>query len=97
MSFDINPIGEKPVIRESASTQDGGAGNLGYFEQEDGEKKKNEKAAESIFSEAKSKDTFSREGEDEIEDEPFSFAKFIAQIILFLKDTFYTIIGKKKS
>lgn len=52
MSFDVNVLSSKPVIKPAASMQnDGGGGNLGYMSQ--GRKKKEEKERkyldESIF------------------------------------------------
>ena len=52
MSFDVNVLSSKPIIKAAASMQnDGGGGNLGYMSQ--GRKKKEEKEKkyldESIF------------------------------------------------
>jgi len=59
MSFDVNPPSNKPVIREAASMQnDGGAGNLGYFERE--EQKEKKQKGESIFSSGAEVDTFQK-------------------------------------
>lgn len=83
MGFDVNF--NKPVIKETQAMQDGGAGNLGYFEQE---KKKKEDKDKSIFSEAKGKEKDSFEKHDDNEDSSFDFSisKIIAQIILAIKD-----------
>ncbi|HNW26204.1 MAG TPA: hypothetical protein PKI94_05360 [Candidatus Gastranaerophilaceae bacterium] len=84
MGFNINPPSNKPVIREAANMQnDGGAGNLGYFEQGEGEKKKQE----SIFAKEES-DSFKKEGDINLPDEPFSFAKLVADIIFAVKEWF---------
>lgn len=83
MGFDVNF--NKPVIQETQSMHDGGAGNLGYFEQE---KKKQEERDKSIFAEAKEKGSDSFEKHDGNGDgsENFSLSKWIAQIILAIKD-----------
>ncbi len=82
MGFNINPPSNKPIIREAANMQnDGGAGNLGYFESGEREKKQ-----ESIFIPESEGDTFKKEGDIEFHDEPFSFSKFIANIIFSLKE-----------
>lgn len=93
MGFGIN-FNNKPVIQEAKSAQnDGGSGNLGYFEQEN--KKDESDQIDSVFIEKKS-DSFNKEGEDEsLED--FSISKFIAQIILAIKDWFkYTLLRMKE-
>lgn len=88
MGFDVNF--NKPIIQETQSLQDGGAGNLGYFEQ--GEKNKKDKD-KSIFAEAKEKDTFEKNGETDGDSEGFSITKLIAQIILAIKDWFKKTFG----
>lgn len=87
MGFEVNNNFNKPVIKEAQSTQDGGAGNLGYFEQER-KKKENEK---SIFSE-NLEDSFKKNDEAE-NAEDFSLSKLIAQIILAIKDWFKKLLG----
>lgn len=90
MSFDINSPSNKPIIRETASMQnDGGSGNLGYFERENSEKKHK---AESIFSNEKESDTFSKEGDSKEENEEFSISKWIAGIIFAVKEWFKKLI-----
>lgn len=84
MGFEVNSNFNKPVIKESQQAQDGGAGNLGYFEQ--GKQKKKEQG--SIFTEAKENDTFEKEGSDESTSDDFSISKIIAQIILAVKGWF---------
>lgn len=61
MSFDVNVLSSKPVIKPAASMQnDGGGGNLGYMSQ--GRKKQDEKEKkyldESIFLNKSFDDTF---------------------------------------
>lgn len=49
MSFGINgPDNNLPAIQKSHHTNDGGAGNLGYFQQER-KKKKDEKEEQDVF------------------------------------------------
>lgn len=59
MSFDVNPLNDyTPPSIKTTKTTDGGAGNLGYFEQEKRKEKEHEEELEkSIFKE--SKDTYS--------------------------------------
>lgn len=78
MSFDVNF--NKPVIKETQKMQDGGAGNLGYFEQERQQKEKEK----SIFDDKS--DSF--EKHEITTEEEFSLTKLIAQIILAIKDWF---------
>ena len=51
MSFDVNVLSVKPVIREAANmNNDGGGGNLGYMQREkNGEEKEKKYLDESIF------------------------------------------------
>ncbi|MFA7659194.1 MAG: hypothetical protein WCY19_07155 [Candidatus Gastranaerophilaceae bacterium] len=87
--FDVN-FNNKPIIQEAKSMQnDGGAGNLGYFEREEKEGK-SERA--SIFTD-EGADSFKKSGENEGSNEDFSIAKWIAQIILSIKDWFKKIFG----
>lgn len=87
-TFDI--ASSKPVVREAASMQnDGGGGNLGYMQQ--GENREEEKRKqcfdESIFSKKNEFDSFVFEKDLEgFEDEGFSIAKFVAKIIIAVKD-----------
>ncbi len=84
MSFDVNVLSTKPVIKAAASMQnDGGGGNLGYMAQgENQEQKHHQQNAESIFSHKPESDTFIYEKDFKIpEEETFSLAKFVAEII----------------
>lgn len=85
--FGIN-FNNKPVIREAANMQnDGGAGNLGYFERGEGERKeKKDDEFDSVFIEGKN-DSFGHDEELSTEEE-FSIAKLIAQVILAIKNFF---------
>ena len=90
MGFDVNPPSSKPIIREAASMQnDGGAGNLGYFEREEKEKKEH---SESIFLKEKEVDTFQRESDVDEEPEDFSVSGSIAKIIFNIKEWFKKLI-----
>lgn len=85
MSFDVNPPSSKPIIREAASMQnDGGAGNLGYFEQ--GENKEKKHQQESIFTSGQESDTFVRESDKEDFSEDFSISGLIAKIIFAVRE-----------
>lgn len=90
MSFDVNVLSTKPVIKAAASMQnDGGAGNLGYMAQGEKEEKKEKKyLEESIFMKKDESDVFGFNKEPELPDEPFSLAKFIAEIIYNIKKLF---------
>ena len=83
MGFDVN-FNNKPMIQETKSMHnDGGAGNLGYFER--GEKEEGSEKG-SIFSD--DVDTFKKTGQEDAPSEDFSIAKLIAQIILAIKEFF---------
>lgn len=91
MGFDINPPSNKPVIREAASMQnDGGGGNLGYFEGE--ERRKKERQPESIFGHEPEVDSFKKEGEVEEQTEDFSISKLIANIVFSIKEWFKKLV-----
>lgn len=81
MGFGVNF--NKPIIQETQAMHDGGAGNLGYFEQ--GEQEKKEK---SIFTEAKEKDTFEKSGLDEDISEEFSLTAWIENLLTAIKEWF---------
>ena len=91
MSFDVNVLSTKPVIKAAASMQnDGGGGNLGYMAQGRREEKKEKKyLEESIFSTKPEVDTFEFDKkEPEMPDEKFSLSKFTAELIYKLKNIF---------
>lgn len=85
MGFDIN-FNNKPIIKGAQNTQDGGAGNLGYFKRQ--KNSENEDADKSVFLEPEDdSDKFEKHYDDCIEnDDDFSIAKLIAKIILVIKD-----------
>ena len=89
--FDVNVLSTKQVIREAASMQnDGGAGNLGYMQQGESEQEERKRRLdESIFSK-REKDVFVSEKDLMFteQEEEFSIAKFIAQIIFTFKKFF---------
>lgn len=90
MSFDVNVLSSKPMIREAASMQnDGGGGNLGYMEQ--GNQKKKEQAYdESIFKSQEEGDilALSTKAKELEFKEDFSFSKFVAEVIYSIKNLF---------
>lgn len=89
MSFDVNVLSSKPIIKAAASMQnDGGGGNLGYMSQ--GRKKDEERKYldESIFLKNDSIDMFGYDKEPEIPEEKFSLLKFIENIISSVKKIF---------
>ena len=50
MSFDVNPLNEyTPPSIKTNKTSDGGAGSLGYFQQEEKRKEQEEELEKSIF------------------------------------------------
>jgi len=90
MSFDVNVLSTKPVIKAAASMQnDGGGGNLGYMAQG---RKKDEKEKkyldENIFMKQHSEDIFSFDKEPEMPEDSFSFAKLISDILNTIKNLF---------
>ena len=90
MSFDVNVLSTKPVIKAAASMQnDGGGGNLGYMAQ--GRKKENKEKKyleENIFMQTQGKDIFDFDKEPEMPEEKFSIAKLISDIIETIKNIF---------
>lgn len=90
MSFDVNVLSTKPVIKAAASMQnDGGGGNLGYMAQ--GRRKKDDEKKyldENIFMKKQGEDIFTFDKEPEMPEENFSLAKLIANIIDSVKKFF---------
>ena len=90
MSFDVNVLSTKPVIKAAASIlNDGGGGNLGYMAQ--GRKKENKEKKyleENIFMQTQGKDIFDFDKEPEMPEEKFSIAKLISDIIETIKNIF---------
>jgi len=90
MGFDVN-FNNKPMIQSAQSSQDGGAGNLGYFENE-GKDGKNKSKDKSIFGE-EGQDSFKKADFNEDSNLDFSISKMIAEIILAIKDWFKKTFG----
>ena len=90
MSFDVNVLSTKPVIKAAASMQnDGGAGNLGYMAQGEKEEKQERKYLdESIFIKKDEGDIFTFDKEPEMPEDNFSITKLIAEIIIKIKSFF---------
>ena len=90
MSFDVNVLSAKPVIKATASMQnDGGGGNLGYMAQGKKEEKEERKYLdESIFMNENQNDIFTFDKEPEMPEESFSISKIFAEIILSIKKIF---------
>jgi len=79
MSFDVNPLNNTPQLRAS-QTQDGGAGNTGYFEQQK-KKKEEEELQKSLFKEKK--DTFTLKDAQEI---AYVEPPFLLKVVSYLKN-----------
>ncbi len=84
MSFDVNVLSAKPVIKAAASMQnDGGGGNLGYMAQGGKQEKKERKYLdESIFLKDQP-DMFGFEKEPEMPEEK-SFIQIVIENVLKL-------------
>lgn len=82
MSFDVNVLSSKPVIKAAANMQnDGGGGNLGYMQQ-GGKKEKKEQSYESVFAKRPEYDVIDLQKDIYLpEDEKFSFAEFVEQVV----------------
>jgi hypothetical protein len=90
MSFDVNVLSAKPVIKAAASMQnDGGGGNLGYMAQGRRKDEKEKKYLdEGIFMKPQGEDIFSLGKEPEMPEENFSLSKIISDIINSIKKLF---------
>ena len=89
MSFDVNVLSVKPIIREAASmNNDGGGGNLGYMQQgQRDEKEKKYRLDESIFGK-KEEDIFVGKNDLEGFEEGFSFVKWVENLVKNIKKIF---------
>lgn len=77
MSFDVNVLSSKPVIKPAASMQnDGGGGNLGYMYQG----RNQQEESKNIFAKNNEIDTFVNAPKLEPEDFNFSFIDFILEV-----------------
>ncbi len=90
MSFDVNVLSTKPVIKAAASMQnDGGGGNLGYMAQGRRKDEKEKKYLdENIFMKQHSEDIFTFDKEPEMPEDNFSLAKLISYIVNAVKKFF---------
>ncbi|MBR1942519.1 hypothetical protein IJ843_02145 [bacterium] len=80
MSFDVNPLNNTPQLR-ATQTQDGGAGNTGYFEQQK-KKKEEDELKKSLFKEEK-KDTFTLEDAKEA---AYIEPPFLLKVVAYFKN-----------
>lgn len=86
MSFDLNPLNNNtPQIRTS-QTQDGGAGNTGYFQQKR-KSKSEEERDKSVFGEKK--DTFTLSDAKEMD---YSEPSFLLKVISYFKFLFNRLL-----
>ena len=90
MSFDVNPLNNNVPQLKAAKTQDGGAGNTGYFE-EKRKKKEEDERNKSVFKEEKGKDTFTLE---EAKDMTYAEPPFLLKIMNYLRLIFYSLFKK---
>ncbi len=85
MSFDVNPLHNTPQLR-AAQTQDGGAGNTGYFQQKREQKEEDERK-NSLFKETQ--DTFSlKDAKELIYTEP----PFLLKVVEYFKSIFRRLL-----
>ena len=84
MSFDVNVLSSKPIIKAAASMQnDGGGGNLGYMSQGRKKEEKDRKYLdESIFLKQNGQDIFGIAKEPELPQEK----SLLTMIIEFVKN-----------
>ena len=86
MSFDVNVLSSKPVIKPAAQMQnDGGGGNLGYMYQG---RRQNKEESKNIFAMEQEGDTFGAIPKYEVDDFKFSFVDFILEIWDTIKSFF---------
>ena len=87
MSFDVNVLSSKPVIKPTTQmNNDGGGGNLGYMYQGRRQKKDEGK---NIFAEGEALDSFGEKKDFEIgEDIQFSFWDVVKEIFDAIKSFF---------
>lgn len=92
MSFDVNPLNDyTPPSIKTNKTSDGGAGSLGYFQQEEKRKEQEEELEKSIFKE--SKDTCSFTIKD-AEDSYYGDLPLSLKIIKMIKDFINKLLHK---
>ena len=85
MSFDVNPLNNTPQLR-AAQTQDGGAGNTGYFEQQK-KKKEEEELKQALFKEKK--DTFTLKDAQEAS---YIEPPFLLKVVEYIKSLFRRLL-----
>ncbi len=85
MSFDVNPLHNTPQLR-AAQTQDGGAGNTGYFEQQR-KKQEDDERKKSLFEEKN--DTFSLKDAKEI---IYTDPPMLLKIVDYLRNMFRRLL-----
>lgn len=85
MSFDVNPLNNTPQLR-ATQTQDGGAGNTGYFERQK-KKKEEEELSQALFQEKK--DTFSLKDAQEAS---YIEQPFLLKVVEYLKNLFRRLL-----
>lgn len=87
MSFDVNVLSTKPVIKAASSMQnDGGGGNLGYMSQGRKQKKEEKKYLdENIFMKPQGDDLFSFDKEPEMPEEESVLKKVVKFVKSLLK------------
>ncbi len=95
MGFEINRPTSKPIIKETQNAQDGGAGNLGYFEGEGGEKRGSKEDEQLFLKENDEFDTFKKEGDIEEVEEDISLSKMVAVAIFNVKEFFRNLFKGK--
>lgn len=89
MGFDLNfNSSNKPIIKESQAAQDGGAGNLGYFEQQQQEEERKKKEKDKSIFDGLNEDSFEKHDRVAEDEEDFSISKIIAQFIYSIKEWF---------
>lgn len=94
MSFDVNVLSVKPVIREAANmNNDGGGGNLGYMQRgKQDEEKEKKYLDESIFEKKNEADLFVSKKEIEVPEEyKFNLKNLILKLIKKIKRIFKNI------
>lgn len=84
MSFDVNPLNNTPQLR-ATQTQDGGAGNTGYFERQ--KKKEEEELKQALFEEKK--DTFSLKDAQEAS---YIEPPFLLKVLEYIKSLFRRLL-----
>lgn len=83
MSFDVNVLSSKPVIKPASQMQnDGGGGNLGYMYQG---RRQNKEENKNIFALDNEGDTFGVAKNEEPANFQFSFVDFILEVIDAIK------------